>query len=73
MRLLAGFHPLNRRQVIQSVRRFMAQGENMPKVDCPFCKKEVEIDGEKFPSLACDTELTGGRIVTGKQIGRAHV
>ena len=30
----------------------------MPKVDCPFCKKEVEIDGEKFPSLACDTELT---------------
>jgi hypothetical protein len=30
----------------------------MPKVCCPFCKNEVEINNEKFPRLACDTELT---------------
>jgi endogenous inhibitor of DNA gyrase (YacG/DUF329 family) len=29
----------------------------MAKVTCPFCEKEVEIAGENFPDLACDTEI----------------
>lgn len=34
-----------------------SQEKNMPKVVCPFCENEVEISGDYFPELACDTTL----------------
>ena len=29
----------------------------MPEITCPYCKEYQEVDGDKFPERACDTEI----------------